>query len=89
MRSLPIVLANHSLEPGTTWTRDFGNITEFEVVGTNTVNGVSCTVVRGQDRGSKKYWDMCVNKDHPFLLSAVQYDQNDNVVIRIEVTDHS
>lgn len=91
MRSLHIAIMGHQLDQGNTWTltnTDDGVTTDFEVIGSDTVDGVSCTVVRGQDQGATKYWNLCVNKNHPFLLSAVQFDANDNPIIRVEVTDH-
>ncbi|MFC7132096.1 MULTISPECIES: hypothetical protein [Salinibaculum] len=89
-RSLHTAILGHQLAQGNAWTMttaDDDVTTEFEVVGSDTVDGVSCTVVRGQDQGATKYWDLCINENHPFLLSAVQFDANDNEIIRIEVTD--
>ncbi len=90
MRLFRMAMSGRPLEDGASWTSENNDVkTDFEVIGSDTVDDVPCTVVRAQDRDRQRYWHLCVNKDHPFALSAIQFDQQDNVAARFVVTDHS
>jgi hypothetical protein len=88
----PVMADGHSLEDGNDWTfepddtnldvSEDPNSWDLEVNGTDTVDGVDCTVVEGTENtdSEAQSYTACIAEDYPFALS-VTFESSSTVSI--------